>query len=55
VTPREAAEQLAPIGARSEEIQRFAREMTPLLEPRSDGWHYLHRFPVGVMIWRRGM
>jgi hypothetical protein len=27
--------------------------MTPLLEPRSDGWHYLHRFPVGVLIWRR--
>jgi SAM-dependent methyltransferase len=54
VTPREAAEQLAPIGARPEEIQRFAREMTALLEPRSDGWHYLYPFPVGILIWRRG-
>lgn len=55
VTPREAAEQLAPIGARTEEIQRFAREMTPPLEPRSDGWHYLHRFPVGVLMRRPGV
>jgi SAM-dependent methyltransferase len=54
VTPVEAAEQLAPVHAAPEEIQQFAREMVPLLERRSDGWHYIYRLPVGVLIWRRG-
>jgi SAM-dependent methyltransferase len=54
VSPREAAEQLAPVHAAPAEIQRFARDLASLLQPRSDGWHYIYRFPVGILIWRRG-
>lgn len=40
-----------PPDATAAETTRFAAEFTPALVSGSDGWHYHHRYPVGLLIW----
>ena len=52
-TVAEMAQQLVPAYAKPDEIERFARQLEPLLSRDEHGYHYQYTVPMGIITWTR--
>ncbi len=52
-SPLEIAAQIAPLKVTEDELERFTKDLLPLLAHNEEGYHYAFSLPVGIVIWQR--